>query len=107
VQTVEILEKIDGLLGASGSHKGRILQATVPAPVAHGRAGVADLGCGWQIWLADMRFFTQMNAVWDAWVDQENAPARACVEVRLGPPWFWWSDSTLVGRRGWPHQGTW
>ena len=66
VQTVEILEKIDALLAANGSSKARILQAT--------------------IWLCDMRHFTQMNAVWDAWVDQENAPARACVEARLATP---------------------
>jgi len=63
VQTVQILEKIDRLLGACSSSKSHILQATV--------------------WLADMRYYTQMNAVWDSWVDQDNAPARACVEARL------------------------
>jgi len=66
VQTVEILEKIDSLLAANAASKATILQAT--------------------IWLADMRHFTQMNAVWDAWVDQENAPVRACVEARLATP---------------------
>ena len=27
-----------------------------------------------------------MNEVWDAWVDQGNPPARACVESRLARP---------------------
>jgi len=66
VQTVEILEKIDSLLATNNSSKTRILQAT--------------------IWISDMRFFTAMNAVWDAWVDQGSAPARSCVEARLATP---------------------
>jgi len=66
VQTVEILEKIEALLVTCGSDKSHILQAS--------------------IFLADMRDFTQMNAVWDAWVDQENAPARTCIESRLASP---------------------
>ena len=27
-----------------------------------------------------------MNAVWDAWVDPANSPARATVETRLAAP---------------------
>jgi enamine deaminase RidA (YjgF/YER057c/UK114 family) len=27
-----------------------------------------------------------MNAVWDAWVPQGHAPARACIETRLASP---------------------
>jgi enamine deaminase RidA (YjgF/YER057c/UK114 family) len=36
-----------------------------------------------QIWLADMADFDAMNAVYDAWVDQQNPPARACVGAAL------------------------
>src|SRR5439155_16193122 len=28
------------------------------------------------IWLADMRYFEDMNSVWDAWMDPANPPAR-------------------------------
>src|SRR5262249_45294557 len=30
--------------------------------------------------------FSEMNAVWDAWVDKSNPPARATVEARLAAP---------------------
>jgi len=65
-QTQDILAKIDKLLAASGSDKSRLLQAV--------------------IWLADMKDFAEMNAVWDAWVDPENPPARACGEAKLATP---------------------
>ncbi len=65
-QTREILTKIDRLLAQAGSDKSKLLQAT--------------------IWLADMTDFAQMNAVWDAWVDQANPPARACGESKLATP---------------------
>jgi len=65
-QTQDILAKIDQLLAASGSDKSRLLQAV--------------------IWLADMKDFAEMNAVWDAWVDPENPPARACGEAKLATP---------------------
>ena len=65
-QTQDILAKIDKLLAASGSDKSRVLQAV--------------------IWLADMKDFAEMNAVWDAWVDPENPPARACGEAKLATP---------------------
>jgi enamine deaminase RidA (YjgF/YER057c/UK114 family) len=29
-----------------------------------------------------------MNEVWDAWIDSDNPPARACVEARLAAPQF-------------------
>jgi enamine deaminase RidA (YjgF/YER057c/UK114 family) len=38
------------------------------------------------IWLADMADFAEMNAVWDAWVPEGHAPARACGEARLARP---------------------
>ena len=62
-QMAEILKKIDGLLAEAGSDKSKILSAT--------------------IWLADMRDFDGINEVWDAWVPEGNAPARACVEAKL------------------------
>ena len=65
-QTREILEIIDGLLAAAGSDKTRILSAS--------------------IWLADIRTFAEMNAVWDAWVVQGHTPARATVEAKLAAP---------------------
>ena len=62
-QTVNILERIDGLLAAAGTNKSKLLTA--------------------QIWITDMRDFAEMNEVWDAWIDPGNAPVRACVESRL------------------------
>ncbi|GHB42155.1 hypothetical protein GCM10007094_34200 [Pseudovibrio japonicus] len=62
-QTRAILANIETLLGEAGSNKSRILQAT--------------------IWLNDVADFDEMNAVWDAWVDPENTPARACGECKL------------------------
>ena len=65
-QTRAVLEQIERLLAEAGSDKSRILSAT--------------------IWLADRADFEEMNAVWDAWVDGENAPARATCEARLAMP---------------------
>ncbi len=65
-QTEQILKKIDGLLAAAGSHKSKLLSATV--------------------WLANMGTYDEMNAAWDAWVDPANTPARATLESRLASP---------------------
>lgn len=65
-QTRGILDKIDALLAEAGTDKSRILQAV--------------------IWLDDMAHFEAMNAVWDAWVPDGQAPARACGEARLATP---------------------
>lgn len=67
-QTQDCLDKIDALLGEAGSDKSRILQAV--------------------IWLADMADFEEMNGVWDAWVPEGHAPARACGEAKLARPDF-------------------
>ena len=40
------------------------------------------------IYLADMRRFAEMNEAWDAWLDRDNAPARATVEARMARPGF-------------------
>ncbi|WP_102225297.1 RidA family protein [Acidimangrovimonas sediminis] len=65
-QTKDCLGRIDALLEKAGSSRDRILQAIV--------------------WLADMSDFDAMNAVWDAWVPEGEAPARACGESRLARP---------------------
>ena len=67
-QTRDIIERIDGLLAEAGSDKTKLLRAT--------------------IWLADMGDFEEMNGVWDAWLAQGHAPARACVESPLASPKF-------------------
>ena len=65
-QTQEILTAIDGLLAKAGTDKSKLLQAT--------------------IWLQDIRTVDEMNKIWDAWVPQGCAPARACIEARLQSP---------------------
>lgn len=66
-QTRDCLAEIDRLLALAGSDKTRLLRA--------------------QIWLADIaRDFAAMNAVWDAWVAQGAAPARATGEAKLAGP---------------------
>jgi enamine deaminase RidA (YjgF/YER057c/UK114 family) len=67
-QTQEVLATIDDLLAQAGSHKSKILQAI--------------------IWLADIKDFSAMNAVWDKWVDGPNAPARATGEAKLVAPGY-------------------
>jgi len=62
-QTRDCLSRVDALLAQAGSNRDSILQAIV--------------------WLADMEDFAGMNSVWDAWVPEGNAPARACGEARL------------------------
>lgn len=65
-QTRQVLGKIETLLAAAESDKGKILSA--------------------QIWLAGIGHYAQMNEIWDAWVPQGQAPARACIEARLAHP---------------------
>ena len=65
-QTSQVLEAIDALLAQAGTDKSKILMAT--------------------IWLADIADFEAMNAVWDAWVDKANLPARATSEGKLASP---------------------
>ncbi|WP_323770599.1 RidA family protein [Antarctobacter sp.] len=65
-QTRDCLSRVEALLDKAGSSRDRILQAV--------------------IWLADMADFAEMNEVWDAWVPEGQAPARACGEARLARP---------------------
>jgi len=65
-QTETMLEKVDELLLEAGSDREHMLSATV--------------------YVRDMKDFAAMNAVWDAWVPEGHAPARACVEARVARP---------------------
>ncbi len=62
-QTRTCLEKVELLLNESGSNKNKIIQTT--------------------IWLDDMKDFEEMNEVWDSWIGEGHAPARACGESKL------------------------
>ncbi|MFA8384712.1 MAG: RidA family protein [Pelagibaca sp.] len=65
-QTQDCLARVDALLEQAGSSREQILQAI--------------------IWVADMADFAEMNAVWDSWVPEGHAPARACGEAKLARP---------------------
>ena len=65
-QTQTMLDKVDALLVQAGSDREHMLSATV--------------------YVRDMKDFAAMNAVWDAWVPEGHAPARACVEARMARP---------------------
>ncbi len=67
-QTQQVLAKIEALLQAAGTDKSKLLSANV--------------------WLADIRDFAEMNAVWDAWVSPGNTSARATVEAKLAGPLY-------------------
>ena len=65
-QTKQILAKIDRLLKEAGTSKKNLLTL--------------------QIWLSDMRYFADMNSVYDKWVPKGNTPARATVGAPLATP---------------------
>ena len=65
-QTREVLGHIDRLLAEAGSDKSHLLSV--------------------QIYIADMKDFAGMNAVWDAWVASGATPPRATVEAKLANP---------------------
>lgn len=62
-QTQTMLDKVDALLDQAGSDREHILSAT--------------------IYLKDMQYFAEMNEVWDNWVPEGHAPARACVTANM------------------------
>lgn len=63
-QTRSTLEKIETLLAEAGSDKEHLLSAT--------------------IYLRDIaNHFALMNEVWNAWVPEGHAPARACVQAHM------------------------
>ncbi len=62
-QTVTMLEKVDELLESVGSDRTKLLSAT--------------------IYIKTMDDFAAMNEVWDNWVPEGHAPARACVQASM------------------------
>lgn len=62
-QSEDCLGRVDALLKEAGSSREQILQAT--------------------IWLSDIAYFAEFNAIWNEWVPTGHAPARACGEVKL------------------------
>lgn len=62
-QTQTMLDKVDSLLKQAGSDREHILSAT--------------------IYIKDMKYFAEMNNVWDKWVPEGHAPARACVTASM------------------------
>jgi enamine deaminase RidA (YjgF/YER057c/UK114 family) len=65
-QTQDILAQIDETLKAAGSDKTKVIKAN--------------------IWLTDIKTWSQMNEAWDAWVVPGQTPARATVESKLAGP---------------------
>lgn len=65
-QTKQVLVKIDALLKEVGSSREKMISASV--------------------WLTDISQFNDFNAIWDAWIPEGYAPARACVESKLANP---------------------
>ena len=62
-QVKACLDQIDVLLTKAGSGREKMLRVT--------------------IWLADMSDFAGLNEVWDAWIPEGDAPARACGMAKL------------------------
>lgn len=77
-QTREILSLIDDLLAEAGTDKTKLLSAN--------------------IWLTDIGTFGEMNAVWDAWLAEGCAPARATVEAKLAAPQFTVEIAVIAAR---------
>jgi len=65
-QTKNVLAQIDALLETHGTDNTRLLQA--------------------HIWLKDIADREALNAVWSAWLPEDGAPARACVQAVLADP---------------------
>lgn len=78
-QSKSMLASVDELLAEVNLDKSRLLSAT--------------------IWLSDMAYFDEFNAVWDAWVDPENPPTRACGEAKLATPDFFVEVIIVAAKR--------
>lgn len=65
-QTREVLAKLDRLMAEAGTDKSKLVSVTVLLPHIYD--------------------FDALNVVYDAWIDPENPPARACYEARLADP---------------------
>ena len=77
----QIPEDLSGDIGAQTREVLACLDA-VMAELGGSKADIASV----QVWLSDMADFQGMNAVWDAWVDPANPPARATCGVALARP---------------------
>ena len=64
-QVAQVLAQIDGRLSLVGSDNTRMLQVL--------------------IYLADLKDGPALNALWEAWLPEGHAPARACVQAGLAP----------------------
>lgn len=62
-QSIELLNMIERGLESYGSHKSKILSAT--------------------IYLKDINLIGEFNAIWDNWLPSGSAPSRACIEANL------------------------
>jgi enamine deaminase RidA (YjgF/YER057c/UK114 family) len=67
-QTAQILKRIDKYLKEAGTNKSKLLSVN--------------------IWMSDIRYFNEMNEVWDKWVHKDAKPVRATVESRLAGPQY-------------------
>lgn len=79
LQAESMLAKVDTLLKFAGSDRKHILSATV--------------------YLRDMKDFADMNSVWDKWIPEGFAPARACVEARIARPNLLVEISVIAAKR--------
>jgi len=66
LQSAQTLEKVSKALNQYGSDKDHILHADV--------------------YVRDQDYVGAFNAAWDAWVNPETAPTRACMVTGLGRP---------------------
>jgi enamine deaminase RidA (YjgF/YER057c/UK114 family) len=64
-QVRQVLDQIDARLAVIGSDRTRLLNV--------------------QIFLSDLINGAALNELWDEWVPEGHAPARACVQVGLAP----------------------
>lgn len=62
-QARQIFQTIEQRLATIGSDKSSIAHIT--------------------IWLSDVRYFDEVTAVWNEWVDPEHPPVRACAQVGI------------------------
>ena len=66
IQTMQTLNKIEGLLSEANSDKNHLLSVT--------------------IYLKSMDDFAKMNQAWEGWLNPSFAPARACVRAEMASP---------------------
>ena len=64
-QAREILQKVDILLSEAGTTKKKLISSTV--------------------YMSSIEEKDLFNAVWSAWIDKDNPPARACIGASLPP----------------------